>query len=654
MLSAGRDLVNLAVRKWRHDLTQHVFDAFFETAARTRNSREKSEAFYKVNLAKKYLRRWFQIARNVRRLLYDDAVAAMSAVVGNIRKRLCIDRWRLVVFRAREHDRRVTKKFFHSVLEKSFEEWRKNARAGSVLANQLVEETNLLGWPFRVRMRHSITTWSERAFSRRSHRHSVAIDVVLVARRNRQRRALQRWHMNVSESVLEKLQNNAATRHWLFFVFKLFRGEIARRQESRIQTLNKLGFAALRRLVTCYCGWRSLVRETRAIKRRVKRCRDTTRAGHFLETGGHTRRNVFLHKESIDNKKLAERARKIRETRDLEDTACLGPIVCVAARARTRQILLETRRPENHARAEELKKRLGEVWQTMVATDTARCLFATGFNTHHMELPFREKVGAGEFVPFANDFENAFSNPKPSAATPSVKFVTTKPPVAPKGFVEGFPTRFERSERLSASAHSAQSGKNTAQSGKNTVRSGEYATTQSENYSNVSSAVSTPNGSPVRSPGKRSPGKPKSISPSNTTINSPSRALSGGFRSAQSSLFSSRAPSANVSANVSMNPSPAKPGVHSQTISLSSPDLALRLLRERLGLAKRPGNENGGSPSAVSWSPARASRVPQPPEPESPPESPVAQLEASTHSPGQPRRQTSSKIFEMQARVFKQ
>jgi hypothetical protein len=188
-----------------------------------------------------------------------------------------------------------------------------------------------------VRMRHSITTWSERAFSRRSHRHSVAIDVVLVARRNRQRRALQRWHMNVSESVLEKLQNNAATRHWLFFVFKLFRGEIARRQESRIQTLNKLGFAALRRLVTCYCGWRSLVRETRAIKRRVKRCRDTTRAGHFLETGGHTRRNVFLHKESIDNKKLAERARTIRETRDLEDTACLGPIVCVAARARTRQ-----------------------------------------------------------------------------------------------------------------------------------------------------------------------------------------------------------------------------------------------------------------------------------------------------------------------------
>ena len=629
MLAAGRELVRLACIKWRTDLLQHTFDRFYEGAKVKRDARETSNAFLKVKLATRTLRNWFSIVRNVELYLYGEGIVAVKKAFGRIYLKHSIDQWRLTMFHSRERDWTATSEYHKQLLQKTFSNWVNVAEVDVALFEQLVQETDRLGWPERVRKRGTFVVWSRHAVGRRKHREDIESEVVIVAKDNRTRRALHRWHLTVSEIVLDRLQLNAAIHHKHLFFFRTFKSEINRRQVARLATQQRLGVSAMRRLATCHAGWRAFVDEMRPIRRRVKRYRDTTRAGH---TVSNRDRMVSRSTITVKSKILKAESKGFMNhlLRDAQDAACVGPIVVVATRAKARRILQNCALPENVERTDAAKKRCGLVWGKMVAEDT---IFAISTGS---------LLGAGGNVDGEDDFPYPGMSKQSESdfGTPSV--FAQRPPVTPSA-----------------------------------------RTSVSNLVSPFSSAQSSPQGSPsrrrkveARRPGPGAGGgalvasRSRSASPSN----SPLRASTPGFQSASSSFPSSvagsmagsRVVSGGTSNNTYANPSPAKP-TNSAYVpprgsdgEQASTEFALQLLRgrvaQRLGVA-RPARDDG-SPSAVSWSPSRGAQVLEQDSPVTRQDS--GEVEACGNSsvegsllPDSPRRQTSQKILAMQARFGK-
>jgi hypothetical protein len=601
-IAAGVELVRLACVKWRFERMECAFDAFRAAASAKRAKRTASAAFYETKLLTKASALWRGVVVAHERRVFGAAVAKMRKAVDKVRVTRCVEAFRLAVFRGRERDRQATEAFRSRKKFLAFRGWADVAEECVSLTDQLLTETARLGWPGRVRSRRAFVTWRERATHRRAYRTSVEEEVVVLASANRLRRSVARWRLNAAEAVLAKLQTLRAKHHRLSFLFRLYRGEMARRKNARLETQVKLGASAIRRLATCHAGWRAFVHEMRPIRRRLRRYRETMSAGHVV--AGKTVSSYGVSVKAMDEKRQMTpdthtqtvSAALRREMRDAQDAATVGPLVAAAARARVTCILRAARAGgANAANAARLRQRLGKVWSKMVARETADAF--GGFRGDD----------AGAFVAFS-DRAAAFQAKPPKHERPAFFSARSSARTSASSTPGGSPAKRAKLSGVSPARRPGPGGGGGARAhAVNAFRA-------NETY------------------------REKAFSPKP----SPSRSFaSEGFRSARSSMPGSAAGSASVSASVSRapsaNPSPAKAPTaqtgHRDVFvtgdalaeGSGSAEAALRVLRERV--AARLGAV-AESPAAVSWSPSR-------------------QRDGS-ESPN--RRQSSSKVLEMRAR----
>ena len=602
-IAAGVELVRLACVKWRFERMECAFGAFRAAASAKRAKRTASAAFYETKLLTKASALWRGVVVAHERRVFGAAVFKMRKAVDKVRVTRCVEAFRLAVFRGRERDREATEAFRSRKKFLAFRGWADVAEECVSLTDQLLTETARLGWPGRVRSRRAFVTWRERATHRRAYRTSVEEEVVVLASANRARRAVARWRLNAAEAVLAQLQTLRAKHHRLSFLFRLYRGEMARRKNARLETQVKLGASAIRRLATCHAGWRAFVHEMRPIRRRLRRYRETMSAGHVVS--GKTVSSYGLSVKANDEKRQMTpdthtqtvSAALRREMRDAQDAATVGPLVAAAARARVTCILRAARAGgANAANAARLRQRLGKVWSKMVARETADAF--GGFRGDD----------AGAFVAFSDHAKSSFQAKPPKHERPAFFSARSSARTSASSTPGGSPAKRAKLSGVSPARRPGPGGGGGARAhAVNAFRA-------NETY------------------------REKAFSPKP----SPSRSFaSEGFRSARSSMPGSAAGSASVSASVSRapsaNPSPAKaPTAQTERRDVfvtgdalaegsGSAEAALRVLRERV--AARLGAV-AESPAAVSWSPSR-------------------QRDGS-ESPN--RRQSSSKVLEMRAR----
>ena len=602
-IAAGVELVRLACVKWRFERMECAFGAFRAAASAKRAKRTASAAFYETKLLTKASALWRGVVVAHERRVFGAAVAKMRKAVNKVRVARCVEAFRLAVFRGRERDRQAIELFRSQRKFLAFRGWADVAEAAVSLTDQLLTETARLGWPGRVRSRRAFVTWCERATHRRAYRTSVEEEVVVLASANRLRRSVARWRLNAAEAVLAQLQTLRAKHHRLSFLFRLYRGEMARRKNARLETQVKLGASAIRRLATCHAGWRAFVHEMRPIRRRLRRYRETMSAGHVVS--GKTVSSYGVSVKAMDEKRQMTpdthtqtvSAALRREMRDAQDAATVGPLVAAAARARVTCILRAARAGgANAANAARLRQRLGKVWSKMVARETADAF--GGFRGDD----------AGAFVAFSDRAICAFQAKPPKHERPAFFSARSSARTSASSTPGGSPAKRAKLSGVSPARRPGPGGGGGARAhAVNAFRA-------NETY------------------------REKAFSPKP----SPSRSFaSEGFRSARSSMPGSAAGSASVSASVSRapsaNPSPAKAPTaqtgHRDVFvtgdalaeGSGSAEAALRVLRERV--AARLGAV-AESPAAVSWSPSR-------------------QRDGS-ESPS--RRQSSSKVLEMRAR----
>ena len=176
---------------------------------------------------------------------------------------------------------------------------------------------------------------------------------------------------------MAQLQARRAKRHRLVRLLTAYRSEVARRTRARLVTQAKLGMTAIRKLAICHAGWRAFVAEMRPIRRRLRRLRETTRAGHTVapDASRLRRERVSRRPPRVDARDVSGVSAALRrEARDAADAATVGPLVAAAARARV-ETLLESRRRGIGTDSEHvfsrLAARLGKVWSAAAASETA-------------------------------------------------------------------------------------------------------------------------------------------------------------------------------------------------------------------------------------------------------------------------------------------
>jgi hypothetical protein len=329
-IAAGVELVRLACVKWRFERMECAFDAFRAAASAKRAKRTASAAFYETKLLTKASALWRGVVVAHERRVFGAAVAKMRKAVDKVRVARCVEAFRLAVFRGRERDRQATEAFRSRKKFLAFRGWADLVEAAVSLTDQLLTETARLGWPGRVRSRRAFVTWRERATHRRAYRTSVEEEVVVLASANRARRSVARWRLNAAEAVLAQIQTLRAKHHRLSFLFRLYRGEMARRKNARLETQVKLGQSAIRRLATCHAGWRAFVHEMRPIRRRLRRYRETMSAGHVVF--GKTVSSYGVSVKAMDDTRQMTpdthtqtvSAALRREMRDAQDAATVG------------------------------------------------------------------------------------------------------------------------------------------------------------------------------------------------------------------------------------------------------------------------------------------------------------------------------------------
>ena len=592
-VAAGVELVRLACVKWRFEKMERAFGAFRSSASAKRAKRLASTAFYETKALAKATARWRERVVQLEHHRFGDAAAAMRRAVNKTRLTKRIDAWRLAVFRGRERDREAAEAHRARTRRVFFRGWVDVTESAIFLTDQLLAETERLGWPDRVRARRAFVTWRERATRRAAYRESVEAEIVVLASLNRARRCVARWRLNAAEKTLLKIQERRAKHHRDSFLFKVYKTEISRRVQTRLATQKKLGVSATRRLALCHAGWRAFCDEMRPMRRRLRRYRETTRAGHVVVAraledstmytkGRKQARSRLGGDEKNVNVRDGVEAALRRETRDARDAATVGPLVAAAARARVSALLrsMRARWRANDADAEQTRRRLGKVWSDAVARTTAVAFVFPGFS--------------GSGVSGA-ELERTLER------TASGKTFPGKPPLRDD--------RFEKQTTERASASTTPGG---------SPARGERA--------------ATPRAPPARRPGpgggggairffSRRGNQAESSASSPTTRPesvffspdpSPSRA-SDGFRSARSSMPSS----ANASRAPSAAASPAKaptarrgrdetrPAEDAPSLGATAAEEALRVLRERVAAGLAASAETS---SSVSWSPSPARR----------------------------------------------
>jgi len=608
-VAAGVELVRLACVKWRFEKMELAFGAFRSSASAKRAKRLASTAFFETKALAKATARWRELVVALEHQRFGDAVAAMRRAVNKTRLTKRVGTWRLAVFRGRERDREAAEAHRARTRRVFFRGWVDVTEAAIFLTDQLLAETERLGWPDRVRARRAFVAWRERATRRAAYRESVEAEIVVLASLNRARRCVARWRLNAAEKTLAKIQERRAKHHRDSFLFETYKTEISRRVQTRLATQKKLGVSATRRLALCHAGWRAFCDEMRPMRRRLRRYRETTRAGHFVaarasENGATYTTKGQSHQSHQSRSRLAFQdafqngvdAALRRETRDARDAATVGPLVAAAARARVSALLrsMRARWRANDADAEQTRRRLGKVWSDAVARETAEVYFGFPFGFSDA------RVGKG-----ASSLERTLE--RTSAAGKPVR--TGKPPLRndDRSFVPSFVSQTTVSN---ASASTTPGG---------SPARGERA--------------ATPRAPPARRPGpgggggairlfSRRGNQAESSNASSPTTRaesvffspdpSPSRA-SDGFRSARSSMPSS----ANASRAPSAAASPAKapmarrgrdatrPAEDAPSLGATAAEEALRVLRERVAARLAASSE---TPAAVSWSPSPARR----------------------------------------------
>ena len=441
-LAAGRELVRLACVKWRFETTERVFGAFRAAASAKRARRTASAAFYETKLSSKALARWR---------------ARVAVAVNGARARRCVDAWRLTVFHGRERDRRATEACFARTRRVCFRGWVDVAEAAAGSTDRLLAETRRLGWPDRVRSRRAFVMWRERATHSAAYRARVEAEVIVRASRNRVSRCAARWRLNAAEAILAQLQARRAKRHRLVRLLTAYRLEVARRIRARLVTQAKLGMTAIRKLAICHAGWRAFVAEMRPIRRRLRRLRETTRAGHTVapDASRFRRERVSRRPPRVDAKDVSGVSAALRrEARDAADAATVGPLVAAAARARVKT-LLESRRRGIGTDAEHtfsrLAARLGKVWSAAAASETADAFGAASIRVSARDDSEHERPPASPRVletPRGDGTVLGFF-PARVARTPS-------PSRASEGF-RSAPSSAPSSARVSATASRASS-----------------------------------------------------------------------------------------------------------------------------------------------------------------------------------------------------
>ena len=613
-IAAGTELVRLACQKWRFETMDAAFGAFRAAASRKRAARFASDAFRDAKLSSKALKRWREVVVAIEREVFGAASVKMRDAANALRLRGRVSAWRLAVFRGRERDGFVLEASFARRRRVCFEGWVAVAETAADVQRDLLAETERLGWPDRVRSRRAFVTWRERATHRAAYRERVEAEMVVVASRNRARRSAARWRLNAAEAILARLQWKMAELHRIAFALRAFRSEVARRVRARLATQMKLGVSAIRRLAICHAGWRAFVDEMRPLRRRLRRFRETTRAGHtvpdasfFVNRARGPPRNTHSAQRSVGGRRPAALQREAREAREAADAATVGPLVAAAARARVKKMRLEPSRAEADFEAcARTRRRLGKVWSDMVARETADAFSRGGGVRKSVRADARDAAGRPPSPRERRD-------PPPSRERRDG--VRGKPP---RGDGKVFSPADRRGSAEAVVAASAPLGGGSpakappprdrlTPNAEDGGDGGDGTTLHPENGTEAAAAAFF---SPTRNAASAI-----FVSPNP----SPSRA-SEGFRSARSSAPSS----ASVSRAPSANPSPAKAN---DTPREGPAEEALRVLRERVAARLAAVAE---SPTAVSWSPARRGE------------------RASAPSPD--RRQSSSETLETRAR----
>ena len=604
-VAAGVELVRLACVKWRFEKMELAFGAFRSSASAKRAKRLASTAFYETKALAKATARWRELVVALEHQRFGDAMAAMRRAVNKTRLTKRVGAWRLAVFRGRERDREAAAAHRARRRRVFFRGWVDVTEAAIFLTDQLLAETERLGWPERVRARRAFVAWRERATRRAAYRESVEAEIVVLASLNRARRCVARWRLNAAEKTLAKIQERRAKHHRDSFLFETYKTVISRRVQTRLATQKKLGVSATRRLALCHAGWRAFCDEMRPMRRRLRRYRETTRAGHVVaararEDGATYTKGRILKESHQSHQSYRSRlgfktafqngveAALLRETHDARDAATVGPLVAAAARARVKTLLrsMRARWRANDADAEQTRRRLGKVWSDAVARETAEAFRFPGFSGFS-----DTRVG-----------KKASSLERTPASSASVPGKPGKPPLRndDRSFVPSFVSQTTVSN---ASASTTPGG---------SPARGERA--------------ATPRAPPARRPGpggggggairlfsrRRGNQAESSESVFFSPDPSPSRA-SDGFRSARSSMPSS----ANASRAPSAAASPAKapiarrgrdatrPAEDAPSLGATAAEEALRVLRERVAARLAASAE---TPAAVSWSPSPARR----------------------------------------------
>ena len=597
-VAAGVELVRLACVKWRFEKMERAFGAFRSSASAKRAKRLASTAFYETKALAKATARWREVVVKLEHHRFGDAAAAMRSAVNKTRLTKRIDAWRLAVFRGRERDREAAEAHRARTRRVFFRGWVDVTESAIFLTDQLLAETERLGWPDRVRARRAFVTWRERATRRAAYRESVEAEIVVLASLNRARRCVARWRLNAAEKTLSKIQERRAKHHRDSFLFEVYKTEISRRVQTRLATQKKLGVSATRRLALCHAGWRAFCDEMRPMRRRLRRYRETTRAGHVViaralenstmyTKGRKQARSRLGGDEKNVNVRDGVEAALRRETRDARDAATVGPLVAAAARARVSVLLrsMRARWRANDADAEQTRRRLGKVWSDAVARKTAVAFGFPGFSG--------SRVSGAELEPFARarTLERTASFPG-------------KPPLRDDRFVKQ--TTERATERSTTPGGSPARGFRVPPARRPGPGGGGGAIQNSFFSRRGNQAESEWPSSPTTRP--ESPGV--FFSPDHP---SPSRA-SDGFRSARSSMPSS----ANASRAPSAAASPAKaptqrrgrdetrsPSEDAPSLGATAAEEALRVLRERVAAGLAASAETS---AAVSWSPSPARR----------------------------------------------
>lgn len=625
-VAAGVELVRLACVKWRFEKMERAFGAFRSSASAKRAKRLASTAFYETKALAKATARWRELVVALEHQRFGDAVAAMRRAVNKTRLTKRVGAWRLAVFRGRERDREAAEAHRARRRRVFFRGWVDVTEAAIFLTDQLLAETERLGWPDRVRARRAFVAWRERATRRAAYRESVEAEIVVLASLNRARRCVARWRLNAAEKTLAKIQERRAKHHRDSFLFETYKKEIARRVQTKLATQKKLGVSATARLALCHAGWRAFCDEMRPMRRRLRRYRETTRAGHVEYTSMYTKgRNLGLGQSHQSRSRLGQtdafqngvEAALRRETRDARDAATVGPLVAAAARARVSALLrsMRARWRANDADAEQTRRRLGKVWSDAVARETAEVFGFPGFSGS-------PPVGKGASSRLSRE-------PLQSAKSVSAS-VPGKPPLRDDRSVPSFVS--QTSLAVSNASASTTPGGSPAR--------GERAATPRAPPARRPEPGGGGGGGAIRLFSRRGNQAGSSDSVFFSPDPSPSRA-SDGFRSARSSMPSS----ANASRAPSAAASPAKapmarrgrdatrPAEDAPSLGATAAEEALRVLRERVAARLAASAE---TPAAVSWSPSPARRRDE-----------RADADGA-ESPD--RRRSSSKMLEMRAR----